>query len=161
MFAMTNEEKILSILEGISKKQDSQEELLKRQDSVLSHHSDMLKQQGDVLTQHSDMLKQQSALLETLSQTQQEHGKKLQEHGAALDSIAKELHETQIVSQRTAVLVETEIRDKLQLLFDGHQTILDTLAPKSRIESLEDEVAFLKSVVKAISKEVAELKKAE
>nr|WP_325259239.1 hypothetical protein [uncultured Oscillibacter sp.] len=57
-----------------------------------------------------------------------------------------------------------EIRDKIQLLFDGHELIkdkLNELAPKSRVEDLEDDVAMLKDVVKLMRIEIAELKKAQ
>lgn len=67
-------------------------------------------------------------------------------------------------SIRTQVLLETEIRDKIQLLFDGHELIkdkLNELAPKSRVEDLEDDVAMLKDVVKLMRIEIAELKKAQ
>jgi len=43
----------------------------------------------------------------------------------------------------------------------GQANLLATLAPKNRVEALEDEVAFMKPVVKILSQEVAELKKAQ
>lgn len=62
---------------------------------------------------------------------------------------------------RTHAYIEGAIIPQLQLLADGHQNILDTLAPKNRVEALEDEVVFIKSVMKAMSQEIAELKKAQ
>lgn len=50
---------------------------------------------------------------------------------------------------------------QLQLLAEGHKTILETLAPKNRVEVLEDEISFMKQVIKSLSQEVAELKKAQ
>ena len=35
------------------------------------------------------------------------------------------------------------------------------MAPKSRVEELEDEVSFMKQVIKAMSRDIAELKKAQ
>lgn len=67
-------------------------------------------------------------------------------------------------SQRTAVLLETEIDRKLNLLYEGHESImeyLDKLATKSRVEILENDVALLKDVVKLMRQEIAELKKAQ
>ena len=58
-------------------------------------------------------------------------------------------------SQRTAVLLETEVDRKLNLLYEGHETImecLDKLAPKDRVDELESDVIVLK---------IAELKKAQ
>ena len=50
---------------------------------------------------------------------------------------------------------------KFNLLAEGQQTLLETLAPKSRVEELEEEVDFLKSIIKLHSEQIAELKKAQ
>lgn len=57
--------------------------------------------------------------------------------------------------------IENRIFPGLESLSEGQKTILETLAPRSRVEALEEEVEFMKSVIKALSKEVAELKKAQ
>ena len=62
---------------------------------------------------------------------------------------------------RTQVLLETDVSDKLQLLYEGHQTLLDTLAPKDRVEKLEEDAALLKSTLRLLSQDVANLKKAQ
>lgn len=61
----------------------------------------------------------------------------------------------------TRVLIESSIMPKFNLLAEGQQTLLETLAPKSRVEELEEEVDFLKSIVKLHSEQIAELKKAQ
>ena len=38
---------------------------------------------------------------------------------------------------------------------------METFAPKSRVEALEEEVSMLKSVIRILSNDVAELKKAQ
>ena len=58
------------------------------------------------------------------------------------------------------VLYETKIEPQFRLLAEGHQTLLETLAPKDRVEALEEDVAFLKTVVSSLNKELKELKKA-
>ena len=65
------------------------------------------------------------------------------------------------MENRMYAYFEGKIQPQLQLLADGHQNILDTLAPKNRVEALEDEVVFLKSVLKTLAQDVAELKKAQ
>ena len=62
---------------------------------------------------------------------------------------------------RTHAYFEEAIIPQLQLLAEGHQTLLETLAPKSRVDNLEDDVVFLKSIVKSLMQEVADLKKAQ
>ena len=61
----------------------------------------------------------------------------------------------------TRVLIESSIMPKFNLLAEGQQTLLETLAPKSRVEALEEEVNFLKSIIKLHSEQIAELKKAQ
>ena len=39
----------------------------------------------------------------------------------------------------TRVLIESSIMPKFNLLAEGQQTLLETLAPKSRVEELEEE----------------------
>ncbi|WP_294855661.1 hypothetical protein [uncultured Oscillibacter sp.] len=56
---------------------------------------------------------------------------------------------------------ENIIIPSIQALAEGQANLLSTLAPKNRVEVLEDEVAFMKSVIKILSQEVAELKKAQ
>lgn len=62
---------------------------------------------------------------------------------------------------RWMAFYEGSIQPQIQLLAEGHQTLLETLAPKNRVEALEDEVVFMKSVIKALAQDVAELKKAQ
>lgn len=80
------------------------------------------------------------------------------------DTIEGRLEELDQRSVRTQVLLETDYHDKLQLLYDGHAAImekLDELTPKGRVETLEEEVDFLRSVVKSMSKRLDALEKAQ
>lgn len=61
----------------------------------------------------------------------------------------------------TRVIIESSVMKKLDLLIEGQQALLDTLAPKSRVEELEEEVSFLKSIVRLHSQRLAELEKAQ
>ncbi len=63
--------------------------------------------------------------------------------------------------QKVAVTQEAVILPRLDLLAEGHQNLLDTLAPKDRVETLEEEVDTLKTVVRLLTHDVAELKKAQ
>lgn len=77
----------------------------------------------------------------------------------AMEAQKKEiLRET---ASSTRVLIESSIIPKFNLLAEGQQTLLETLAPKSRVEELEEEVGFLKSIIKLHSEQIAELKKAQ
>lgn len=78
--------------------------------------------------------------------------------------IKETLEEVDQRSIRTQVLLETDYHDKLQLLYDGHSAIiekLDELTPRDRVEVLEDEIITLKTAVKAMSKRLSALEKAQ
>ena len=55
---------------------------------------------------------------------------------------------------------ESYFEPKFKLLFENQQAMLEQLAPKSRLEELEDEVAVLRTAVRQHSTEIAKLKQA-
>ena len=57
--------------------------------------------------------------------------------------------------------LENRVFPAMEALAEGQKTILETLAPKNRVEALEDEVAFLKQMIKTLASEVNSLKKAQ
>ena len=77
----------------------------------------------------------------------------------AMEAQKKEI--LQETAAATRVLIVSSIMPKFNLLAEGQQTLLETLAPKSRVEELEEEVDFLKSIIKLHSEQIAELKKAQ
>ena len=81
-----------------------------------------------------------------------------------LGSMEEQMNQLDDKSQRTAVLLETEINHKLNLLYEGHGMImdhLDKLASKSRVEELESDVVLLKDAVKLMRLEIEAIKKAQ
>lgn len=64
-------------------------------------------------------------------------------------------------SLRSAVMLENEVLPKLQLLYEGHVHLQETLAPKAQVETLEGEVVTLKSAVKMMTKRLEALEKAQ
>ena len=62
--------------------------------------------------------------------------------------------------QGASVLMESYLGPKFKLLFENQQTMMETLAPKSRVDELEEEVAFLRSIIRQHSREIEELKHA-
>ena len=81
-----------------------------------------------------------------------------------LDRMDERINNIDDRSLRTAMLVENELVPKVQLLYEGHETILERLeemAPKSRVEALEEEVALLKDAFKMMRQELAALKQAQ
>ena len=62
--------------------------------------------------------------------------------------------------QVASVVMESYFGPKFKLLFENQQTMMETLAPKSRVDELEEEVAFLRSIIRQHSREIEELKHA-
>lgn len=62
---------------------------------------------------------------------------------------------------RLVAYIESAVMPKFDLLAEGHKLLQETMAPKSRMEELEDEVSFMKQVLKSMSRDIAELKKAQ
>ena len=92
----------------------------------------------------------------------------LEKHDKVLDRIMNRLDrlestqgEMQETLTRVAVTQEGVVLPKLQLLFEGQENLRQTLAPKERVEVLEDEVVTLKTMVKMIGKRLAALEQAQ
>ena len=80
------------------------------------------------------------------------------------DMLKQSAANTRVIMQsaaNTRVIIESSVMKKLDLLIEGQQALRETLAPKSRVEELEEEVSFLKSVVHLHSQRLAELEKAQ
>lgn len=59
------------------------------------------------------------------------------------------------------VLMESQFQPQFNLLVEGQQAILEKLVFRSRVDDLEDEVKFLKSMVRRMDDELQALKKAQ
>lgn len=57
------------------------------------------------------------------------------------------------------VILENTVMKQLQLLAEGQRMILETLAPKTKTDELEDEIVFLKSSIRMHSEQLEEHQK--
>ena len=144
---MSNEEKILAMLVDLKESTDKQfESMDKRFEGIDKRLESMDKRFEAVDKQFESMDKRFDAI------------------DKRLDTMDERMDRLDERSQRTAVLLETEVDRKLNLLYEGHETImecLDKLAPKDRVDELESDVIVLKTAVKMLTQEIAELKKAQ
>lgn len=62
--------------------------------------------------------------------------------------------------QGAAALMESYFEPKFQLLAEGIQSLQETQIPRERFENLEEEVAFLHTIVRQHSREIEKLKHA-
>lgn len=147
---MNIEEKILQLLEKQGEMIGQINDRLGR----LEDRMDRLENRMDKLEGRMDKLEGRIDKLEA-SQTAMQAT--LDEHTAML----KKLDER---SLKSAVLLETEVPRKFNLLYEGHSVIMENmrgLAEKSRVEALEDDVAMMKDSIKLLRIEVNALKKAQ
>ena len=158
---MNNEEKILAMLEKLTEEVGRHGDLLEKQGNLLEKHSEILEKHTEILEKHSEMLAKQD---ETLAK----HGEMLARHDGTLEKLVSKfdrqgelLEEIDGRSLRSAVMLENEVLPKLQLLYEGHVHLQETLAPKAQVETLEGEVVTLKSAVKRMTKRLEALEKAQ
>ena len=62
---------------------------------------------------------------------------------------------------RMKVMMESYFDPKFNLLFENQQIMMEQLAPRSRVDELEDEVRFLKLMVRQMAERVSLLEKAQ
>lgn len=81
--------------------------------------------------------------------------------GEQLAELKVDVGEIRETAARVAITQEDIILPRLDTLADGHKHLLNTLASKSRVEALEEDVSTLKSVIKSMSRRLAALEKAQ
>ena len=62
---------------------------------------------------------------------------------------------------KTNLTIENEIKPQINLLAEGQSTLLAKLAPRSEVEELKEKVEFLEAIVRANTREIEALKKAQ
>ena len=67
----------------------------------------------------------------------------------------------ELISRRIGIVMENEVMPEFNLLADGIADIQEKLVPRSRVDDLEDDVRFLKSMMRQMAEEIRQLKKAQ
>ena len=83
-----------------------------------------------------------------------------EKHGEMLEKLDRRMGSLNERQTKTEIILENTIVPRLDALAEGQKALMETLAPKSRVEALEEEVDLLKTVIRSLSRDVAELKKA-
>lgn len=86
------------------------------------------------------------------------HMAKLDSRMDKLDSRMDKLEGRQTKAE---VVLENVIVPRLDALAEGQKNLLETLAPKSRVETLEEEISILRMAVRTLASDVNELKQAQ
>ena len=137
---MNNEEKILLLLE--------------KQGEALAQINQRLDQQGGAISQINQRLDQQGETITQINQRLDRMEGTLDQHSESLSNLTTRVTKIELTQ-------ENVVLPRIQALAEGQQTLLETLAPKDRVEALENDVALMKTVIRSLAKEVQELKKAE
>ncbi len=77
---------------------------------------------------------------------------------AGLETSVSELREEVV---KTNLSIENEIKPQMDLLAEGQSSLLAKLAPRSEVEELKEKVEFLEAIVRANTREIEALKKAQ
>ena len=75
-----------------------------------------------------------------------------------LETSVSELREETV---KTNLAIENEIKPQMNLLAEGQSSLLTKLAPRSEVEELKEKVEFLEAIVRANTREIEALKKAQ
>ncbi len=132
-------------------------QLLEKQGEMIGQINDRLGRLEDRMDRLESRMDKLEGRIDKLEASQTAMQATLDEHTAML----KKLDER---SLKSAVLLETEVPRKFNLLYEGHSVIMENmrgLAEKSRVEALEDDVAMMKDSIKLLRIEVNALKKAQ
>lgn len=136
---MANEEKILELLVDIKGSVDNLDKrvgtLETRFDRLETKVDEMDKRLTEVANvQETIVLPQLNRLTEDLASTKES------------------LRDTNDRLMKVAIVQENVVLPQLELLAEGQTTILETLAPKSRVEALEEEIVYIKSDISMLRK---------
>ena len=64
------------------------------------------------------------------------------------------------MAHRMNIIIESDVMPKFNLLAEGIQDIQEKLLPRSRVDDLEDEMKFLKVMIRQMAERISELEKA-
>lgn len=90
----------------------------------------------------------------------------LQAIGQLLNGLEQKI-DVKLAAQRKDImhdvvtLMDAEFKPKFNLLAEGIQDIQGKMVPRSRMDDLEDEVKFLKSIIRQMNEDLQTLKKAQ
>ena len=108
-----------------------------------------------------EILGHHDQMFAAINQTLEKHGEMLEKHGEMLEKLTATVDRLQIDVSGIKVRLDVEVKQQFDLLAEGQQIIRETMVPQSRVEELEADVSVLKTAVRMLSQDVAELKKAQ
>ena len=123
---------------------------MNNEEKILEILSIMQTQMGQMQTQMGQMQTQMGQM-----QTQMDRME------ARQDRIEARQDQAQDDLQRVKLYLELDVEKRLAAINEGIDTIQEKLIPEERMEKAEDDIIVLKTAVRALARDVAELKRAE
>ena len=143
---MLDKEDLQAIGQMVDEKLSQQD---KRMDEKLSQQDKRLDEK---------LSQQDKRLDEKLSQQDERLDEKLSQQDKRMDEkLAKQKTD---IMQEVSVLIESKFDPKFNLLAEGQQAILEKMVPRSRVDELEEEMKFLKLIVRKMNEDIQMLKEA-
>ena len=78
-----------------------------------------------------------------------------------MDGMQEQINTLQDDMHRVKAYLELDVEKRFDAVNEGIDMILEKMVPEDRVEKLEDDVVVLKAAVRTLSRDVAELKKAQ
>ena len=137
---MTNEEKIMNILSGM------RDDISGMRDDISGIRGDISGMQGEISGMRDDI----SGMQGDISGMQGD-----------ISGMRDDISSMQTDIVKINIKLEAVIEPKIEALAEGQLLIQERLIPRSRVDDLEDEVKFLKTVVRQMNEDIQQLKKAQ
>lgn len=101
------------------------------------------------------------SMLENLTGTVEKHGEVLVQIQQEQKQMRKEQQQMRDDITGIRLRLELDIEKRFDAVNEGIDAILAQMTPKRRVEEMEADITVLKTAVKMLTQEVAELKKAQ
>ena len=143
---MSNEEKILAMLEQIQSKLEQHDVMFEKQGEQLAAQGEQLAEVKAAQTAQSEQLAEVTAT-QAIQQSQ-------------LDKLVEMQDELRTAVNRVAMAQEQDMLPYIKLLDEGHHDIMRQLVTKERVEVMEKDMRIVKGALKKHTQQIAALGKA-
>jgi uncharacterized coiled-coil DUF342 family protein len=115
-------------------------------------------QKNELVGMMNDQKKELDARMDKLDTRMDKLDARIDKLDARMDKLDTKSDE---IMNNFRIIIETEVNPKFELVLEGYENLMQTLAPKRRVDELEEKVTFLHGIVQNLMLDVAELKKAK
>ncbi len=114
-----------------------------------------------ILEKHGELLNQLTKDVSGLKEDVSGLKKEVSELRTDVDQLKEDSASMRETLTRVAVTQENIVLPCLSALAEGHAHLAETLAPKDRVDNLENDMVFMKTVVSSLADRLSKLEKAQ